>query len=260
MPKYSFVLATRDDDWESSPGNRPIDRLRRTLAAITPAIPLVDAECVLVDWGSAQPISEQIDSVPWLRIVCVQPEISASCGSSFSEVHALNLAARAARGQWIARIDNDTFPGPDFSDWLIKEGPTPGYGYFSNRRDMAEGQCEPIGYEPVTHPPFMADFWRWHVGVLMLERSLWHELRGYDETQTGFLHMEHGFIHRINRCVPLVNLGLVLGCPFYHQWHTRDGETDRPQNKFMQMAELNAVPDVANDADWGMRRDFSRYG
>jgi hypothetical protein len=254
----SLILVSRNDQWESIGDNTPLYRLTRTLQWTLPKLTSQE-EIVLVDWGSevklADALPPEVVADPRLRIFYVAAARAAACGSSFSEPHALNYAARVARGKWLARIDQDTLPGDRFFRWL-PEARSGGF-YFSNRRDMAEGQRSPsekavYGNEPTDYPPSGEGFWRWSVGVLMVERELWHRIRGYDERNIGRNHMEHEFIGRLNRSAQLVNLGMILGCPFWHQSHPRSGHASRPQNRLLNYSQLQALPEVANSESWGM--------
>lgn len=251
--KLSILIASRDDSWEQNPdgSNRPLDRLRHTLEWTLRRLCQSD-EIVLVDWGSEKPLAESIGTGRGLRFIRVPPEVANRFGP-FSEPHALNHAARHASGEWLARIDQDTLAGDRFFDWIRGDGPMDGDVYFSGRRDMAPGQRIPVGNEPPTYPIDGPDFWRWHVGVLMVERKRWNAIRGYDERDTGRNHMEHSLVYRLCRSgCDLMNLGDHLGAPFFHQWHIRAGHESRPQNRLLSVAELAALPEVANDEHIGV--------
>lgn len=253
----SIIAASKNDTWEqnSDGTNRPIDRLSRMLEWTIPRMGQ-DDELVIVDFGSIERLEESLPrsliSFDRLRIAYVPPERAAACGGAFSEPHALNFGARLARGQWVARIDQDTLIGDTFFRWMDRDGLRPGEFAFANRRDMREGQRDPSPDDPVTYPPSGPQFYRWHVGVLMVERERWHRLRGMDETNVWLNHMEHEWISRLSRSTFLFNLGLLLSCPFHHQNHPLHGHASRPNNRMLTNAELATLPDVANDESWGM--------
>lgn len=253
--KLSLLVAARNDNWESEGDNAPLARLTYTLKLTLPRL-IKGEEIVLVDWGSevklADALPPELTENPKLRIAYVSPARAASCGSSFSEVHALNYAARVAAGEWLGRIDADTLAGDEFFQWFRGEGPQPGSFYFSNRRDMAPGQLRPIGCEPTDYPCNGLGFWRWSVGILLVAREHWHRVRGYDEREVHRQHIEHNFCVRLNKTAKLVNLGAILGCPFFHLSHPRNGHATRPQNKLPTPDDLARVAEVVNGDGWGL--------
>ncbi|MFZ0407074.1 MAG: glycosyltransferase family A protein [Cyanobium sp.] len=66
-------------------------------------------EHLIVDWSSAEPVRrEQLPADPRIRLLRVEAE------ASWNLCRAYNFAVARARGDWILKLDADTWPTPDF--------------------------------------------------------------------------------------------------------------------------------------------------
>ena len=129
-------------------------RLQTTLnltAANADAAGLADRiEIIVADWGSDSWLSDHLKLTPtaakltsFLRFPSSVAD-AAQKDSHFSEVHPLNAAARAASGEFIGRIDQDTVVGRQFfsllPDLVADEAgfnsPARSSLFFSQRRDI----------------------------------------------------------------------------------------------------------------------------
>lgn len=266
-PKLSYIIATRNDGFCGD----PMDRLENTLEQIQVLQP--DAEIIVVDYGSDG--EELVKHVQWIqkfRSVYVPQAV----GKPFHETLALNIGIRRARGEWIARLDQDILVGDNFVKWfdrtilhfnqllegVIEDNPFLRPAFFSLRRDLTEyrtknAEMNELASELGVHPPIWSDwkadapgFWRGAVGTLLAPRSAWHHLRGYDESLIHRNHMEHDLCSRFRRYCGLVNLGPIIDCDFYHQWHERC--SGRQENEMKSDEELDKLPIQANDENWGL--------
>lgn len=95
MPDVTVVLPTRDR----------ADLLRRSVASVLAQVD-VDLELVVVDDGSRDDTRHVLDSFGDARLRPIGLQVSAGVG------HARNLGIAAARGPWLAFLDDDDFWAP----------------------------------------------------------------------------------------------------------------------------------------------------
>ncbi len=181
---------------------------------------LGNTEIVVSDWGSEEPLSGVLDLNAEPRKIVhfnyIPREATAKLPTEFSEVHALNSAARLIAGDFIGRIDQDTLIGRRFVEWFFGGGFSTRCAYFSSRRDMAEGQpAERYEEAPLWKEDRRAWhrswFWRAAVGIFLIPRQTYWDLGGYDEANIHRGHMEQEFVFRLRRA------GKVL-CPNGESW------------------------------------------
>lgn len=260
--KLSIILCARNDNYC---GN-PIERLNIALNHAAVVLEDEDYEIKLTDWGSDVPISEACNISDEARenieFIYVPKDVTSSFDTPFSEVHALNCAARKCTGDFIGRIDQDILIGSSFVDWYFSDAPHMDTVYFCDRRDMEEGQP----YATYLDTPYevgggwrsRCEFWQTYVGLFLVPREAWHSLRGYDEKHMWKDGMEREFIVRLKRDRPLENLAEHTSIPydFYHLWHPRDDNKGRKKNSrkyCVGLDEKRAIPLVPNNEDWGLR-------
>ena len=247
-PVLSFILCSRNDDYCGD----PVGRLTTTLNYLGEIVQDhgLDGivEVILSDWGSEVPLKEVLKLNPSikriLKFLTVPPEVAAQVqkDSPFSEVHALNAAARRASGLLIGRIDQDTLVGDKFFAFLkenlseIRAEPNKNY-YWCGRRDIppedyAECRADPLKY--VRKNAGKVSFWRGKapsprhqhigrgaVGIFAISRAVYSNLGGYDEKNIYFNHMEFEFVARLWKICKGQNLCGVLGVDFYHIFHEK---------------------------------------
>merc|ERR1740139_408582 len=162
---WSWLLAARNDHYQGNPQERLATSLA-VLAQGTGEHKLIDeSEVVVADWNSVVPFYRADCSAPFrtllrgplfenrlsIRFVVIPPAIAMEhCRETLCEVHALNVAARHARGDMLLRIDQDTLVGRPVFRWL---------------QSIKVGQDTPVG-----HP------------VLRLVRSLMHKASSAEST------------------------------------------------------------------------------
>ena len=134
-PLLTLILATRNDNYNGDPMARLRASLGRTLANAGD-LPM---EIIVCDWGSANPVMNVIDRDPRVAHIHISQSKAATFSTPFYETKALNIAARAAEGRWIGRMDQDTIIGKRFFDWFASGKADAGSVYFSPRRQLPEG-------------------------------------------------------------------------------------------------------------------------
>ena len=254
---YSFLYATRNDQYN---GNST-ERLCTSLHALISNLHLYKlepySEVILVDWGSPIPLlsnplihtllTEQFKpgSVK-LRFIRVPENVTqfyTNGSSMLSEVHALNAAARRARGEVIFRLDQDTIPGNRFL-YLLLTFRSYFHAlserlYWSCRRETGPDDYFGLIKDPVEYVGQQKAFPIWNdgkychdgngaVGVFGVPRAWWFDLNGYDETLIGWGYMEVEFSKRLSQYAhrrgvdePWIDIGIITSIDFYHIFHTR---------------------------------------
>lgn len=250
--KLSLLIASKNDTYNSTPfaeTKLPIDRLGIVVSKSVEyanfyGVPL---EIVVLDWGSDAPIADVLradgDTV---KHVYVPKSVTSSLKTPFHEPLALNIAAQAATGDILGRIDQDTIVGNRFWQWFRDnevKGP-----FFSTRRHLIPGAWQPIDHDAPAQWPDYRDQYEWRgVGIFGMPKSLWVEAKGYDESYQFFNEMEVEFLHRVSdNGHPITYLQKLLDAPFYHIWHPTKDSDGRPRNS----PPVRGRPLAAN-AKWG---------
>jgi hypothetical protein len=242
-----------------------------------------DVEILVTDWGSDIPLREVLelssDAARMVSFIQILPNMALDLqkDSPFSEVVALNAAARRADGEYIGRIDQDTLVGKRFLEnfFELYEGkqkmdiPMQSALFFSNQRMVPYRFC-------VRYPSFWAvqqyikifgrflkieliyggKFYYHGVGIWLIHRDLWNICGGYDERMIYMNNMEINMIERlkINNRI-LVDLGALVNHDFYHMEHYhplvfRSSSTHRKVNPLTPFLKPDSLH--PNGPDWGL--------
>ena len=254
MSGLSLVLGSRNDNYT---GN-PMERLRTVLEYIEKHFADKDVEVIIGDWGSEIPIAEVVPEYDFLKFAYISPDITRSmlenCPVDFSEVLAVQAAARKATGDHIGRIDQDTILGPKFVDWYYNTEHDPNDFYFCTRREMPENvfTLDSANAPHDSKRPTGFEFWRDAVGIFLIPQSMWFETTGYDQKNVLGNHMEHEYVMRLSRVGRLVNIGPSIDWEAFHIWHSRDDCKARPRNNQLSTLQLKQLPLIANTKNWGI--------
>ena len=238
-PVLTLILATRNDNYNGDPMARLRASLSRTLANAGD----LPVEIIVCDWGSADPVMNVIGRDPRVAHIHVSQAKANAFATPFYETKALNIAARAAEGKWIGRMDQDTIIGKRFFDWFSASKAEAGSVYFSPRRQLPEGVITEQDGNNYNDPPTRTAYDS-AVGILLMERATWHQHRGYCEALKHFNHMEVEFLQRLEKHHPIRFFAPEIDMPFYHIWHGRQDCAARQENHLGQ-----AEP---NGEDWGL--------
>jgi len=246
-----------------------------------------DVEVVVTDWGSEIPLHTVLQLSPaaakLISFVVVPPALvnELQKDSPFSEVHALNVAARRANGHYIGRIDQDILVGKHFFSTFFQlyEGiqkldvPLNQALLFANRRRIPyrfADRCPPLwamdrfvqlfGHFLRIEQLYPAHlFYFSFVGLWLIHRNLWYESSGYDEQLIYMNEMESDMIARLLRKYEMVNLGKFVDYDFYHLEHYHPLAKRCPSS----FRKVNISPDYArnppeqihpNGQDWGLAK------
>jgi len=258
MKRISYVLVSRNDNYNGDSVGRCVNTVNHACEIIAKNNVVDQSEVVLVDWCSRSgSLRESISSrlVPeakgLLKIVTVSPEIADrhQGDSPFSEVHAMNVGFRNMEGKHFARIDQDTLIGQRFIDWFYHEYEVKDYGWswpraaFCSRRNLSEDQSHhsvfrdyiydqqlsrkvDICHEHNHYSRLMPNgevfpFYGGAVGVMMVDRECYLEHKGFNEKLVYMNSMDTEFLNRIAAKEDIYNLCLSIDADFYHQNHDR---------------------------------------
>jgi hypothetical protein len=281
QPALSLILCSRNDSYMGNSLWRLETALDWAASALVALGRDGDAEVVVADWGSAQPLRDVVRLSPaasrLTTFITVPPVVAAALqqDSPFAEVIALNVAARRARGAWIGRIDQDTLVGPQFLRLFfdLVDGArtldTPLAMGFSNLRHIPYRfavRCPP--FTSVArfvhhfgsglrrqHSGAAGSFWEHSVGIWLVRADVWAESGGYDERMIYMNAMESNMVKRLLVKYPIVDLGALCSHDFYHlehydPWTPRRSSVYRkvnPHHPFAQPDTMNP-----NGPDWGL--------
>ncbi len=258
MKKISYVLVSRNDNYNGDSVGRCVNTVNHACEIIVKNNVVDQSEVILVDWCSRSgSLKESISSrlVPeakgLLKIVAVPPDIADrhQGDSPFSEVHAMNVGFRNMKGKHFARIDQDTLIGQRFMNWFYHEYEVKDYGWswpraaFCSRRNLSEDQSHhsvfrdyiydqqlsmkvDICHEHNHYSRLMPNgkvfpFYGGAVGVMMVNRECYLEHKGFNEKLVYMNSMDTEFLNRIAAKEDIYNLCLSIDADFYHQNHSR---------------------------------------
>lgn len=291
-PVLSLILCSRNDNYMGNPRYRLEIALNYLAQSVQALGREDDVEVIVADWGSEVPLHSVVKLNPAaarrVSFVVIPPKTAREQqkDSPFSEVHALNAAARRVNGQFIGRIDQDTLVGKRFLEFFfdLYEGkraidtPVEGSLLFANRRSIPyrfADRCPAFGHvdrfirwfastmKVWNYNPHTKIFWTSYVGILLVHRDGWHEFGGYNEQLIYYDWMEVDLILRLRQKYPVVDLGKLTDYDFYHLDHYQlhaswsavlhPRATSAKSNSYI--LDLDTPPEVPhpNGEDWGLR-------
>lgn len=284
-PALSLILCSRNDQYMGNSRWRLQTALNYLAHNVHALDRMGDVKVVVTDWGSEVPLHTALELSPvaarMVSFVVVPPALAHELqkDSPFSEVHALNAAARRASGQYIGRIDQDILVGKRFLNTFFElyEGtqqldvPLHQALLFANRRRIPYRfavRCPSLWVVERFVRWFGRSFWIEQlypahlfyfsfVGLWLCHRDLWHECGGYDERLVYMNEMESDMIARLLQKYEMVNLGKLVDYDFYHLEHYHPLATRCPST----FRTVNPNPDYArnppsefhpNGENWGL--------
>jgi len=254
MKKLSLVIASKNDLYNAK-HTTPLFRLQTSLRQTLSNSGNTDLEIIIVDYGS----NEKIENVlgindKRIKFIYIDEAECTKYDTPFNEVKCINRGAKNATGNFVGRLDQDTYIGKEFFDWFNTDDCTLNNFYFSGRQESKYFYNDTIPSElTYKHNLYYPkrNWFKTMVGILLVPTQTWIESRGYNEENIFFNHMEHEFITRLKHKHTLINLGSKLGFPFYHLHHDRDSCEGRKWNKQKKNAGLRNQPFIVNKEIWG---------
>ena len=233
----------------------PLFRLQTSLKQTLSNSGSTNLEIVIVDYGSDEKIEDNLGiNDRRIKFIYIDKEECTKYDTPFNEVKCINRGAKNATGNFVGRLDQDTFVGKEFFDWFNTDECAINNFYFSGRQESNYFYNDSVPCElEYTHTVGYAkrNWFKTMVGILLIPTHIWIESRGYNEKNIFFNHMEHEFITRLSKKHNLINLGSKLSFPFYHLYHDRDSCEQRKHNKHIKNAILKNQPFIANEENWG---------
>jgi hypothetical protein len=280
MCTLSLILCSRNDNYM---GNSRW-RLQTTLNYVADHVESLgrekDVEVLVADWGSEIPLQEVLQLTPSAAkitsFVLIPSDIARQQqkDSPFAEVLALNAAARRARGAYVGRIDQDTLVGRRSLEVFFElhegrrklEVPLDGALLFSNVRivpyrfavrspslRVVKGFVAKFGRRMKIEITSRHPFYWYSVGIWMVSRDIWHACGGYDEEMLYMNGMEINMILRLLPKYPMVNLGEMTDCDFYHLEHYNPF-VPRMSSVYRKVNREWRLDFNPNGADWGLAK------
>ena len=251
--QLSWLFATRNDSYCGNPVERLVASLKVLIHYLVEYDMSDISEIIVIDWNSSPCITnnslfkdligfcQNLDRRVNLKVLSVPPDIASKYVNNrgpLSEVHAYNAAARRASGEMLLRLDQDSMVGRPFFDWLKTEKmnrwPHSKNIWWVGRRESAEDEYGQLIEDPIAFiEERLAQLKLYDnraytsphgaVGVMMIPKQLWHLSRGYDESLTGWGHMELELLNYRLRWVERIvylNIYLSISNPCCHIFHT----------------------------------------
>jgi len=258
MRKLSLILCSRNDNYCGD----SLARLEAVLNHAGRKLHQHEAEVIVSDWGSDVPLEEVVTLGDHARAITrynyIPRSVTQRFTTSFSEVHALNSAARLATGNFVGRIDQDTLIGDRFVDWFYHWEVSESFFYWSGRRELRENQ--PIEtyesstvYEGCQELLDRGEFWSAAVGIFLIPRLVYWDLGGYDEKNIYKNAMEVEFFWRLKCVLEVVDLGKLMNYDFYHLWHDRGDNDERQKNVLPEPGSVHDLSLKPNGDGWGLK-------
>jgi hypothetical protein len=292
-PVLSIILCSRNDQFMGNSLWRLETTLNYLALCASELGRVDDVEVMVTDWGSNNPLYKDLKLSPLAaRMVSfvIVPQALAKKeqqDSPFSEVHALNAAARRVHGEYIGRIDQDTLVGKrflcTFFDLYEKKQhlnfDLDKVVLFSNRRSIpykfavrcpalahVQGFIDLFGRSLKVwnqNSRFPNVFWTSYVGIFLLQKDLWMECGGYNEKYIYYDWMETEMILRLTGKYQVIDLGALVDNEFYHLDHyahdfsSRAGYHPRAKKGMSNpMVDIEKPPKELhpNQKDWGFNQ------
>lgn len=230
--KISIILCSRNDNYCGDSLGRLVLCLNHTSNILEKNNRLDQAEIILSDWSSNISLEKALEerlnnnTNKIIKHLYISKKKTSVFPTPFSEVHALNFAARMAESEFIGRIDQDTLIGDKFVKWIFKTDANDNLFYFSGRRDMNLLQSEEIkevnSLDYLNSKNILIEKWAnfnkknpskfYHeaVGIILIPNKIYKKIGGYDEVNMFYNHMEIEFIERLKTIATLKDLGKKL--------------------------------------------------
>ena len=252
MKKLSLVIASKNDLYNAK-HTTPLFRLQTSLKQTLSNSGNTNLEIIIVDYGSNEKIEENLGiNDKRIKFIYIDKEECAKYDTPFNEVKCINRGAKHSTGDFVGRIDQDTIVTKKFFDWFNSDKISVNEFYFSGRLELENGIYSEEGVNNAKHKTwgFSKKQWWWvAVGIFLIPRNVYLELKGYDESNIYFNYMEHEFMLRLKQKIKFKNLGKALGFPFYHIYHTREDAKKKKENdNIIDKKNLELIP---NGDDWG---------
>jgi len=285
----SLILCSRNDSYMGNSRWRLETSINLSLLHAKEANFLYNLEIIVSDWGSKKPLSDVLKLIPEaedrVKFVHIPYELASKKqkDSKFPEVIALNAAARRASGQYIGRIDNDTIVGAkffeNFSRLLEDENslwfdPADSFMFIERRSIPYRFSSQSYSLEYVynylktygsklkieTARTWGFPFWWSPVGIMLFNREIWHNSRGYDEKLIYWGWMEGDMALRLGQKHLLIDFKDSVGNYLYHLEHypsmteykDRNGPATPRKKNTPKIYGLNYQ---VNEEDWGVNKN-----
>ncbi|TAN45985.1 MAG: hypothetical protein EPN22_00525 [Nitrospirae bacterium] len=282
--RLSILMHGRNDGYMGNFSWRMTTCLNKLAHAIYMLGAEQEIEIVFCDWGSRDPLIEELDladiTKTLLRVVIVPPATAAKydADSRYSAVHAMNTISRRARGKYLLFSDTDNYVPFDTMRTLyesLKMESIAGYSYertffWGSRYHIPkdyhsanpssevldryiEDHTQDIEHRIVDLANFLGG-----AGAFLVKKSIWDGCRGLDERFIYWGWSDIELHYRIISRYAISDMDLY-GMRFYHLNHystTRpEGINESPHKMNPQIMPTSYAP---NGENWGLGNELLR--
>jgi hypothetical protein len=270
-PLLTLVIASRNDAYMGDSTWRLATTINFLAAELASLGRLMDAEVLVVDWGSEVPLHRVLPLTPEGKIIArflLVPPHHPATRANLSGAPPWNVGYRRARGTFIAQSGNDIlWPAAVFRNLFpLLEGA--GSAPPEARRTLIAIRRRQVPWEFVSRNPSLAGIRAFldaygarlpadpigrlclsPAGTLLTHRDNWLAMRGWDEAVRYWGYTDVDMVLRFRLRYRARDLGAGEGCCVYHLQHN---PPDRPVRRIPRDNPLSFGPYAANGPDWGL--------
>jgi hypothetical protein len=280
MPIYSLVTFGRNDDYNPDFLYRLQTMLNFNARALKKTGLLSAVEFVVVDWGSEVPLREALvldESVALsTTFLELSPEAAVRASGDSSDMHAskaANVGIRRARGKFIGIQGADLLTTSTSWHSLIMALENHSLNLFDLSKSCLLVPRRQVPWSFVARQPSL-NKWEWKLltcekttsmfegsspstggsmGVVILHRDVWHEVRGLEESFGGYGYYDIDLGFRVGTQYPWVDAA-SYGVVCYKMQHAPEGRRGRLLNggQIHMNAPWITTSIHARQSDWGL--------
>ena len=267
----TIIIIARNDNYKGNFKNRLANSINYNCKKIDELGYASKVEMLIVDWNSNIPIQNDLplieEAVKICRFINIKPSLAANYmipDQVFNTPYPLNVGIKRSESHFIFAMSADMI----MSQYALKnlfellEGKTE--VPFNMNKQISLIPTKRIPYDPsiidfgsmekliYMNAPEINNYLRGLPGtglghIAMMNKSMWHEFRGYDEKYIHYAWNEEELLLRVNQKYPWVN----LSCYGIHALDFVEPKSNEEIDQNYNSLNVSLNP-YANDAEWGL--------